>query len=220
MKPQQIYLTIDDSPSQNTTKMVTYLRENSIPAIFFCRGEFIQNRMDEVQFIIKNGYLVGNHSYTHPYFSTISLEQCFDEIVKTDLLIEQCYQHVNVKRPVKIIRLPFADRGAGKWAQSPSTEQEKEKVNTIQKFLRDNNFESLFDSEGAIDAFWDWDTQDYKSRFISSPTEYLLNLEKQWSGIDSDCPVMLIHDFDNNYPLFQATMRFLKQNHMVIREIL
>lgn len=219
MKPRSIYLTIDDSPSKNTVKILQYLNDNQLPAIFFCRGEFIEKKLESVRLIIKYGYLVGNHSYTHPYFSTITTEQCIEEIEKTEQLIEQCYKDANIKRPTKIIRLPFADRGAGKGARSASTEQERSKVDKIQRFLKANNFKSIFESaDDFIDAFWDWDTQDYKSKYIASPKDYLRNLEQQWAMIEHKCPVMLIHDFDHNYELFKASMSFLKNNKITCQK--
>lgn len=216
MKPKNIYLTIDDSPSINTSKIVQYLKDNNMPAIFFCRGEFIETRKEDVQCMIKNGFLVGNHSYSHPYFSKIPVEQCFEELLKTEALIEQCYEEIDEQRELKIVRLPFADRGAGKWACSASTEQEQDKIIKIQNFLSEHHFKSIAaDKDNCIDVFWDWDTQDYKSRYISSPQDYLRNLEAQWASIDSQCPVMLIHDFDHNFQLFEVTMKFLKQNNII-----
>lgn len=217
MFPQKIFLTIDDSPSCHTPKIVKYLSERNIPAIFFCRGEFIAQKIDEVVAIIENGFLVGNHSYTHPYFSTIPIKQCFAEIEKTEILIEACYQKANLERTRKIIRLPFGDRGAGKWARQAKTKEEEAKVTGIQKFLIANHFEKVFpiqNSEKFIDAYWDWDTQDYKKKWILSPKSYRPNLGLEWSKTTHECPVMLIHDFDENNTLFTETMDFLAKNNI------
>lgn len=81
------YLTIDDSPSKDMKSKVDYLLAKSIPAIWFCRGEFMEQHLPHVTYAIENGFIIGNHSYTHPYFSTLSLAQCAQEISKTEQMI-------------------------------------------------------------------------------------------------------------------------------------
>lgn len=78
-----IYLTIDDGPSQHTHKKVDYLKKHNIPAIWYARGEHIERYPDQLMYAITNGFLVGNHSYSHPYFSNISLEECIAQLILT-----------------------------------------------------------------------------------------------------------------------------------------
>ena len=86
----KLYLTIDDSPSMHMDKKVAFLKSKNIPAIFYARGEYIKKYPEQIVNAIKNGFLIGNHSYTHPYFSEIRIEECFDEILKTEKLINKC----------------------------------------------------------------------------------------------------------------------------------
>ena len=85
------YLTIDDCPSDGMKTKVDFLLRNDIPAIWFCRGEFLEKRQEPVVYAIKNGFVMGNHSYDHPLFSRISLKECFKQIKVTDELIKTAY---------------------------------------------------------------------------------------------------------------------------------
>lgn len=213
----RVYLTIDDAPSINMNKKIDFLTQCSIPALFFCRGEFIQMRPESVVYAIQNGFLIGNHSYSHPYFSEIPLVDCFDEITKTETLIEQCYQNADVRRPCKIIRLPFGDRGAGSNGQHPNTAEEKEKVEKIQQFLREQGFVAVDfgrPPNGFIDASWDWDTQDYKSKMMDNSELYIDQFSQQCDTSIQDPAILLLHDFDNNHHLFQLSMEFLMRHNI------
>lgn len=207
----KIYLTIDDSPSIHMNKKVDFLISKNIPAIFYARGEYIFKHPGQIVNAIKNGFLIGNHSYSHPYFSEITLSESIDEIVRTEQLIEKCYQSAGKLRPHKIIRLPFADRGAGAKAKEPESELEKNKVRDIQVFLKENKFKALNfqTADSYIDSYWDWDTEDYKTKHINDLGTYIKNMKKFFDGYKSDAAVILLHDFDNNHHLFEASMEFL-----------
>ena len=61
---------------------------------------------DQVIYAIRKGFVIGNHSYSHPKFSDISIEECLEEISKTDLIIDRLYKEANVKRGKKYFRYP------------------------------------------------------------------------------------------------------------------
>ncbi|MEI8295441.1 MAG: polysaccharide deacetylase family protein [Alphaproteobacteria bacterium] len=207
----KVYLTIDDSPSIHMDKKVSFLREHNIPAIFYARGECIEKYPHQIANAIQYGFLIGNHSYTHPCFSQISLTQCLEEIIKTETLINQCYRSAGKKRPCKIIRLPFADRGAGPKAKEAANETEKTKVLELQSFLKKNDFKALnFQPINSyIDSHWNWDTEDYKTKHISNKDLYLSKMHHFFNDYKKESAVILLHDFDNNHHLFEASMAFL-----------
>ncbi len=188
-------------------KKIDFLKYHKIPAIFFCRGEFIPGREEHLVHAIKNGFLVGNHSYTHPYFSSISLGSCFQEILKTEALIDSCYHSANVLREKKVIRLPFGDRAEGK------------KLGFLQAFLKEQGFEALDFGvslqDNFIDAGWTWNTFDYKKKMIPDRELYRLGLEKHWANSIRETEVMLLHDFDNNHHLFEETMLFFLEKKSI-----
>lgn len=201
MPIKNIYLTIDDAPSKYTNKKIDFLLANFIPAIFFCRGEFIANNFDQVVYAIQKGFLIGNHSYSHPYFSKISLEQCFNEILETEKLISKCYNAAKITRLTKIIRLPFGDRGS------------KEQFIKIQNFLQKQKFVAINfgnkNLEKFIDVPWTWDPEDYKRKFIQNIRMYKNNLIDVWDTATEEEQILLLHDFDSNHHLFEVTMEFL-----------
>lgn len=217
---KKIYLTIDDSPSIHMDKKVNFLLKEKIPAIFYLRGEYILKNKNQVINAIDNDFIIGNHSFSHPLFSQISLKDCFDEINKTEALIEECYLKSSRSRDYKVIRLPFADRGAGEKAKLPTTPNEHKKVKDIQNFLRENGFEKLaFQSKSTyIDSYWDWDTEDYKRKYIQDKSLYLKNLECFYSAYKDEIATILLHDFDHSHHLFEESMRFLLDKNVVFLE--
>jgi len=106
------YLTIDDSPSGNFKEIVNYLVEMKIPAVFFCEGRKLEKRIDHVIDSIRKGFIIGNHSYNHPNFSEISINEANDQITKTDKLIDNIYKKAKVTRPIKLFRFPFLNNGS------------------------------------------------------------------------------------------------------------
>lgn len=215
---KKILLTIDDSPSKHTRNKIDFLYDNNIPAIFFCRGEFITNHKDSLIYAIKKGFLLGNHSYTHPYFSKISLKQCFDEILRTESLIDQCYKEANMTRLIKIIRFPFGDKGNNHNEQTSKTKSDLNHFQKIQNFLLTENFQNLnitasFNKK-HIDTPWTWDTYDYKQKLINDNSLYKAKLLNYWDQSTNDIEIILLHDFNNNHHLFEETMTFLLKKHV------
>lgn len=216
MPIKSIYLTIDDAPSMHMGKKVAFLKKHSIPALFYARGEHIKKYPEQIINAINNGFLIGNHSLSHPSFSTITLQECFDEIVATEQLIDECYAQAQVRRPHKVMRFPFGDRGAGPDGAQAHTERQLIHVQQIQHFLKENNFSQIIfgmhkDSftDSFIDSLWDWDTQDYKSKHIQNFMLYLERLNAFCDTYTSESAIMLVHDFDGNHQLFELTMQFL-----------
>ncbi len=196
-----IYLTIDDAPSIHMKEKVDFLLEHKIPALFFCPGKNIEKHRNLVVDAIKSGFTIGNHSYSHPYFSEISEAECYDEILRTEVLIDECYALAKSARPAKLFRLPYGDRGTGAKAEA------------IQRFLGTLGFTPL-KADGFLDTGWDWDTRDYKQKMILDPKAYLQGLEEHWRQSSLAEEVILLHDFDHNPHLFGLTMDFLMKKQV------
>ena len=214
---KRVFLTIDDSPSIYMDKKVSTLKERSIPAVFYVRGESVELHPQKVVNAIQQGFYVGNHSYSHPYFSEISLEECFEEINKTEALINHCYKQAAVNRPCKIIRFPYGDRGAGGYAAVARSQEAKEKVNALQDYLTEESFVQVKlhgQDEGFIDSFWSWDTEDYRSKFIANPHLYMENLVHFYDSYKEEEATVLLHDFDRNPQLFDLALEFLLEKEV------
>ena len=93
-----VYLTIDDGPTENTKHHVSYLNSRSIPAIMFFLGTNIVQQRDAAIHAVKHGIIIGNHSYSHPRFSELSLDEAIKEIQRQEKLIDQLYEASGCKR--------------------------------------------------------------------------------------------------------------------------
>jgi peptidoglycan/xylan/chitin deacetylase (PgdA/CDA1 family) len=84
-------ITIDDAPDKNAVEMAKTLKELDVNAIFFVNGHFIES--DEGQEKLKEihdmGFLIGNHTYTHPFLPDLSDEEQEDEIIKVNDKVEE-----------------------------------------------------------------------------------------------------------------------------------
>lgn len=108
-------LTIDDSPSPQTGMLTGFLGENGIPAVLFCRGDRLEQNLESIIHAAAQGFVIGNHAYSHRRASDLSFDEMTAEILKTEMLIESVYRQALKPRPVKYFRFPHMDRGCGGW---------------------------------------------------------------------------------------------------------
>lgn len=64
-----IALTFDDGPGKGTESILDTLKQYNIKATFFALGSQIKKNPELVQRIVREGHVIGNHSYTHPNLS-------------------------------------------------------------------------------------------------------------------------------------------------------
>lgn len=62
-----VYLTFDDGPSSNTSKILDILKENNINATFFVNGSNTEYCKAIYKRITNEGNAIGNHTYSHNY---------------------------------------------------------------------------------------------------------------------------------------------------------
>jgi peptidoglycan-N-acetylglucosamine deacetylase len=68
-KEKVVALTFDDGPvHQATSEILDLLKEHNTEAAFFCIGKNIPGNEDLLKRMIKEGHMIGNHSYTHDHF--------------------------------------------------------------------------------------------------------------------------------------------------------
>jgi len=78
-------LTFDDGPDDYwTPRVLDDLKELGVKATFFCVGERVQANPEVFRRMIKEGHVVGNHSWNHANLSKIPLEQARDQIIRTN----------------------------------------------------------------------------------------------------------------------------------------
>ncbi|WP_256758839.1 polysaccharide deacetylase family protein [Cohnella sp. WQ 127256] len=98
-------LTFDDGPNPIYTRgILDLLKEVSGKATFFMIGEQMENYPDVVRAVDSEGHEIGNHTYSHPYLSRISKDECKLELKRTEILIHK----LTGKRP-RVFRPPYLE---------------------------------------------------------------------------------------------------------------
>lgn len=136
------YLTIDDGPTKNTKAIIDFLVTKNIRPIMFFYGKQVCKYRDEGIYAIRNGAIVVNHSYTHPHFSEISLDECISEIERQEEQIELLYKDAGVARRYKLFRFPYGDKGG-------------ENQSMVQEYLINNGFNKIDDALIKYDWYYD-----------------------------------------------------------------
>lgn len=224
MKKQKIvYLTIDDAPSKDFKRKVNYLFSKNIPTIFFCCGELMKKRPKAVIYAIRRGFIIGSHSYDHPHFSKISINKAKDQIKRTDKILDILYKKANVKRPIRLFRFPYLEKGG------------KNKT-AIQNFLKklgykQPKFENItykwYKKEGLskdTDVYCTYDCMEWTT-FEERPLYGIGSLKEVLERMDEDVPegrrglnylgsneIILLHDFPETARMFIPIIeKFIKK---------
>ena len=158
MSQKRILLTIDDSPSSKFTELIGFLNSRNIKTVLFCRGDRIRGNENIMIHAIRSGHTLGNHSYSHPHFSHLTLEECFEEILKTDKLIQNLYQKAQQNQVKKVFRFPYGDKGDLKFghhfwpvvkAFNHHQTRTKKYISTIRSFIYGRKYEYKLTSLGT-----------------------------------------------------------------------
>jgi len=63
---REVWLTIDDGPTDDTAAILAVLARMNTKATFFLKGALAGENPDLVRSIVAGGHTIGNHSHTHP----------------------------------------------------------------------------------------------------------------------------------------------------------
>lgn len=76
-----IYLTFDNGYEQGyTSEILDVLKKKHVPAAFFITGHYLQDQPDIVKRMVKEGHIVGNHSWHHPDMTKVSDKRMKEEL--------------------------------------------------------------------------------------------------------------------------------------------
>jgi peptidoglycan/xylan/chitin deacetylase (PgdA/CDA1 family) len=187
------YLTIDDGPSGEMGAKLDLLDSLDVPAVWFCLGAGISERLEVVVDAIRRGHVVGNHSWSHPHFSEIGVDDAQREISSTDALIDEVYDRAGVPRERRWFRFPYGDRGSAE----------------LQPLLRRLGFAAPpppLDGDG-VDWLWTFDTNDWQE--TASARAILARFDTEVGAAtagpaDASPAVVLVHDHDGRLDLFEG----------------
>ncbi|MBU3142022.1 polysaccharide deacetylase family protein [Clostridium sp. CF012] len=76
---KEVFLTFDDGPSENTSRVLKILKDNDVNATFFVNGH--PGYDDVYKQIINQGNVIGNHTYSHDYKTEYSSINGYNEDV-------------------------------------------------------------------------------------------------------------------------------------------
>ncbi|MCA1961401.1 MAG: polysaccharide deacetylase family protein [Desulfomonile sp.] len=144
-EPSPLFLTFDDGPLEWTAAILDELAAKQQKATFFVIGRNLaipRLRKFAIR-TLQEGHELGNHSFTHPSFATISRKRGRQEIVDTHTLIREVIDEAGVDpaRQDLYFRFPYGETGSS----------------STYKAARET-----LDELGYGIAWWDLDTHDWR----------------------------------------------------------
>lgn len=230
--PFYAYMTIDDGPSLDFSKKIDLLNKNHIPAVWFCQGNYLEKRPEMAIEAIQRGYVIGNHSYSHPSFEQISIDQGYAEIRATEAIIAELYQRAGVPQKHLYFRFPYGNKGDATLFHQPASPEKVEKRQAFQAYLRQRGYEpppidyrphpQLKNVVNDIDWLWTFDSFDWgpSNLEIAPPAfktpQQVLTAVQKWTLQEQAetlqepvANMILMHDFSGTmaYDLFSDMVK-------------
>ncbi|NRD78132.1 delta-lactam-biosynthetic de-N-acetylase [Bacillus sp. BRMEA1] len=107
---KSISLTFDSGyENGNMPKILAALKKEKVKATFFVTGHFLESQPDLAKQIVKEGHIIGNHSWFHPDFTTVSDERIREELEKVKVRTKE----ITGQKTMKYLRPPrgtFSER--------------------------------------------------------------------------------------------------------------
>ena len=102
-KGHKLILTFDDGPSEEwTPKILDILEREKVPATFFIVGINAEQNIPILQREYRDGFEIGNHTFTHNNIADMSVQRADLEMKLTRLLIESITGHSTI-----LFRAPY-----------------------------------------------------------------------------------------------------------------
>lgn len=99
-----VALTFDDgSDGTNINKILDILSAHNVKATFFLTGSGAEKHPQAIKNIAAKGHQLGNHSYSHPDFRTLSAAQMKSQLDRTETIIK----NLTGKSTKPIFRAPY-----------------------------------------------------------------------------------------------------------------
>ncbi|MED1203644.1 polysaccharide deacetylase family protein [Heyndrickxia acidicola] len=114
---KQVALTFDDGPDDVwTPKILDTLKQLNVKGTFMCVGQRVQQNPNVLQRMVREGHVIGNHTWSHPNLTKIPINEVKDQIERTanevyriakvrPILFRPPYGALNIEVIRKIIQL-------------------------------------------------------------------------------------------------------------------
>jgi peptidoglycan-N-acetylglucosamine deacetylase len=224
------YLTIDDSPSKHMKHKVDYLKKNSVPAVFFCRGDLLEKYQEQALYAIKEGFVLGNHAYSHVPFSKLSQKECLSEILRTDILIENLYKEANIQQPIKLFRYPMGDKGFPKKSVKNVMRTFYKKFNRMDNYLTNLGYVSLknvnikkrtphFLMMNDVDLYWSFDIGEWRIWKENRKLKDIIDRINKHLSYKEGNEIILMHDQNETQEYFEEIIEKLISKGFQFKEV-
>lgn len=101
-----VALTFDDgSDGTNIDSILAVLSKHNVKATFFLTGSGSLNHQQKIRNITSAGHDIGNHSYSHPYFTKISPAETKNQLQRAENIIGE----ITGKSTKPLFRPPYGD---------------------------------------------------------------------------------------------------------------
>lgn len=97
-----VALTFDDGPNKQTERLLEILSQNDAEATFFVLGINAKENSEILKRVHLEGHQIGNHSWNHKNFTTLTLPQLAEQLDKTNQVVE----NITGIKP-KVLRPPY-----------------------------------------------------------------------------------------------------------------
>ncbi|SDM96185.1 Peptidoglycan/xylan/chitin deacetylase, PgdA/CDA1 family [Paenibacillus sp. yr247] len=100
---KKVALTFDDGPDTRfTPKVLDALKANQVKATFFVLGAKASTHPDIVRRIVREGHVIGNHSYSHANLPKLTVDKFQSQIMSTENVLQGLIGYAP-----KLIRPPY-----------------------------------------------------------------------------------------------------------------
>ncbi len=181
---KEVFLTFDDGPSVNTSKILDILKQNGVVGTFFVTAQNPKSK-DLMKRILKEGSAIGAHSYTHEYSIYRSEQTYFDDLNKIEDYIKSA-----TGKTTKIVRFPGGSS------------------NTISRHYATGIMKTLAaDLEKKGYKYYDWNISSGDAAGKLQPVDALV---RNATGTKHEKAIILMHDTQVKTTTVEALPQIIK----------
>ncbi|MGI6227035.1 MAG: polysaccharide deacetylase family protein [Peptococcales bacterium] len=103
MKEAKVALSFDDGPDNDyTVKILDILKKHKVKATFFLIGKRCEMYPEIVERMVKEGHIIGNHTWSHPNIIKLSNAKALKELKDTEKILKKQAGYIP-----KLFRSPY-----------------------------------------------------------------------------------------------------------------
>lgn len=144
----KMILTFDDGPDATyTPKILDILQKKKVPATFFVVGLNAESNIPLINRIYKNGFEIGNHTFTHHNIAKMSPERADLELKSTRVLLECITGHSTI-----LFRAPYnADSEPQTFEEiEPIARSKKDNYITVGESIDPNDWDPRMNADSIV----------------------------------------------------------------------